>query len=1023
MSMKLVSSPARRDQRPYAKGIKILAEIWKKYKQRLPSKFYLERMLQIADFLFGKKLYQFAFWQGYSLHLLQFSSVAITEIRDVEHFMGCFFPEGFDTDQDTFAMKIRAMHGCALCIFEQEKRHSVLSQKGLCKLLHVLNFIRILMQALQQHEHLCWQLYNASLLMYTVCRYLMTMNCSAQALEYLLWTSISLELSVTLMTAKYLTWIVTLYCAVCHCYYDNQAAVQAELAAMIFKRAAFEARRRPKLMFRVKRKSALKDIPNWLRCLFTLCEVADARDLATVDCIMTVEMIHTLAILLETAAERSHPSPGACEAACEGVKPSSPPLLESSNTELLQRVCEVVDRGLEALAKGVATLLPENCSAIIDSAFMQRFDRLPPSAPSSFPPTSSEGNREEEKCQKKKEEVETKTESDTRASGHTQPSHVFLRATDLHLQLVIIHHRASLKLLQLNAESDLLDRIKNNKVSKALFLMQKASQAFNAEPRTRNETERLLEEAFTLTEKAGVEERKLYISSTPEPPSENRDKGKKEKEDNPPPPPLLLSRTDRSLSFSPAPYNLEGQVCWYQLCGRTAEGINLKVRLGDCSLQGTGTMVPAASGECVLRVEGLEPNQKYVFAVAAYDFQGNLLGNAIGGSTFPLLASLPVPLLYTWAHLAQVAFQTEQYAVAKRACRKLWMHYTYTDPGSLAMQDRLATTGLHVRTLHSSSPPQCRLFLTSIFIETEINIQQRSLYCDSLSDNGPFVWEQEARLAECEHMLVAVDLANWLNDGSAAVQAVVICYGLLAPLIFHQIACLPVVQVLQKCLIVLEENSSILKEEWIENTSKSFMHMIACITYYLSKASRVLRQHQMASVVMGSGSRLLQELYDAELRSGRVNTKAVGSKKDQAAIKGEMKTRLQLRALDYENKKAIASEAALIDDNAIPCPLTGGEDASVLYELISNSTLNDAYPKVMKLRNKVYFIEFSALILQRAVEEGHPDLVLKWGQNMFDLLCRFIFLDNEQLRFADDDALASFESDLAKCNELRESTT
>lgn len=54
---------------------------------------------------------------------------------------------------------------------------------------------------------------------------------------------------------------------------------------------------------------------------------------------------------------------------------------------------------------------------------------------------------------------------------------------------------------------------------------------------------------------------------------------------------------------------------------------------------------------------------------------------------------------------------------------------------------------------------------------------------------------QEARLAECEHMLVAVDLANWLNDGSAAVQAVVICYGLLAPLIFHQIACVPVVQV------------------------------------------------------------------------------------------------------------------------------------------------------------------------------------------------------------------------------------
>lgn len=64
--------------------------------------------------------------------------------------------------------------------------------------------------------------------------------------------------------------------------------------------------------------------------------------------------------------------------------------------------------------------------------------------------------------------------------------------------------------------------------------------------------------------------------------------------------------------------------------------------------------VPAVSGECVLKVEGLEPNQKYVFAVAAYDSQGKLLGDTIGGTTFPLLASMPVPLLSTWAHLAQV---------------------------------------------------------------------------------------------------------------------------------------------------------------------------------------------------------------------------------------------------------------------------------------------------------------------------------------------------------------------------------
>ncbi|CAK6953846.1 cilia- and flagella-associated protein 54-like [Scomber scombrus] len=1253
--MRRVASSTSSDNSSYAKGIKILVEIWRNYKHRLPSKLYQEHMLQIADFLCGIKLYQLALWHGYSLHLLQFSSVNITDITDVDHLMTCFFPEGFDTDQDTLDMKICAMLGCVQCVFELEKGHSILGQKGLCKLLQVLNFIRIMMQAFQQHEHLCWHIYNGSLHIYNICRYLMTMNCSAQALEYLLWASISLELSVPLMTAKYLPWIVTLYCAVCHCYYDNLATVQAEefarralgkindlaeleqqsgvlatretqrafkeasikLAAMMFKRAVFEARKRPKNMFRVKTKSTLKDIPNvpwprnttermlmglfdskaaqflgiletlwdstkrplhtrvsdepelqelvlellsagisilsgyaseqkrddppcmslsamtstsplmdlaitgenkvsfmsavrfikllfqykqpdaftqlagemlqvlsgaegqsyrkaetelavlysfnslqssqrshpredsiingnrhkssvsmsdefiglvdalhksvcgfapevqpdgdlvlevvlflwgkvkvvmqkdqlqnsnfekvdnyhkWVWCLYMLCEVAFAFELATVDCIMTAEMIHTLAILLESAAERNKqthcPANTMCCTICV--------CLQRSSTELLQKVCEVVKRGLEALAKGVATLMPQNCSSITDFALMQKFSPIP--LLTSPRPSSEDGNGGDE-TSKKEKEVETKAESDIKSSRHTQSTCVSLLATDLHLELHIIHCRAFLKLLQLNAvvESDLLDQIKKNKVSKALFLMQKALLVYNSmEPNKNSKTKFLLEEASTLIEKAGVEERKLYMSTTPKAPAENQDKGLKEEKENPPPPPILLSCTDHSLTFTPAPYYREGQVCWYQLCGRAAEGINRKVRLGDYSLPGTGNLVPAVSGECVLRVEGLEPNQKYMFAVAAYNSQGKLLGNSIGETTFPLLASMPTSLLSTWAHLAQMAFQTEQYDVAKRACRELWSHYTFSDPHST--RDRLATTGLHIQTLQHSSPLLCQLFLTSIFIETEINIQQGSLYCDSSSDNGLFIWEQEARLAECERMLVAIDVAMWLSDSSAALQAVVSCYSLLAPLIFHQIACDPVVQVLTKCLIVLEENSALLKQKWTGNTSESLIHMIACITYYLSKvcmhvyALRVLKEPQRASALMDCGRTLLQDVFDAQLQISRVANKAVGVRHSGKVL---------IYLMIYITPRMTRDEM-----NVISRPLTGCEDPAVLYDRISSSTLKDAYQDVMKLRRKAYFIEFAALLIQRTMEEGHTDLVLKWGQTILEFLCR-----------------------------------
>lgn len=66
--------------------------------------------------------------------------------------------------------------------------------------------------------------------------------------------------------------------------------------------------------------------------------------------------------------------------------------------------------------------------------------------------------------------------------------------------------------------------------------------------------------ASSLIDKATVEERKLYLSNTFRDAAENEDSKMKENKDKPPPAPILLSRTDTSLTFAPAPYDLEGQV-------------------------------------------------------------------------------------------------------------------------------------------------------------------------------------------------------------------------------------------------------------------------------------------------------------------------------------------------------------------------------------------------------------------------------------------------------------------------------
>ena len=51
------------------------------------------------------------------------------------------------------------------------------------------------------------------------------------------------------------------------------------------------------------------------------------------------------------------------------------------------------------------------------------------------------------------------------------------------------------------------------------------------------------------------------------------------------------------------------------------------------------------------------------------------------------------------------------------------------------------------------------------------------------------------RLGQCERALVALEVAGWLNEANMALQAVVQCYGLLAPMIYFKIPSIPAIQV------------------------------------------------------------------------------------------------------------------------------------------------------------------------------------------------------------------------------------
>jgi hypothetical protein len=88
-----------------------------------------------------------------------------------------------------------------------------------------------------------------------------------------------------------------------------------------------------------------------------------------------------------------------------------------------------------------------------------------------------------------------------------------------------------------------------------------------------------------------------------------------------------------------------------------------------------------------------------------------------------------------------------------------------------------------------------RKFIECLFISVDIQVKENQIYPDILFDGKIAYPRQIERFKECEKMMVAIDLAGWLNDPQIILQAVVQCYGLVAPLIFYNIPYEPITQV------------------------------------------------------------------------------------------------------------------------------------------------------------------------------------------------------------------------------------
>ncbi|XP_075789877.1 cilia- and flagella-associated protein 54 isoform X3 [Pelodiscus sinensis] len=721
----------------------------------------------------------------------------------------------------------------------------------------------------------------------------------------------------------------------------------------------------------------------WVHLLWIINEVIHSSNIGESNVVVLAEVTLRLTAILENIADSANQSG---KTGNESVFPwqihicDIPEILKKSPTEQLHFAYENLEKAINGMNMSrLMTILPDGKS-ILDTC-----------------------------CTKKNANGQNLNASSAYDDDKPTSGNNFVM--DLHLELIQAQHRVALKLLNMKqgvqmdgknikakspgkdvnylnffTESDIMNKIKKNKLSKAIFLMQKAVLMFPKGSLSSSQ-KKLLEDAFALIQKVEAEQNSLWS---------NMKQATASKKNRIPPPPLLLSRSHCSMTFKPAPFTSDVQVSWYTILGCVAAGSNLKVRLNNHHLPNAGEEIPA-DGKSLLEIKGLEPNEKYMFAVAAYSSDGKLIGDAIGETTKPILAYPPLSATTARTYLTQIAYQTGYYTLAKKAFSPIWNYFVLApsssaDPTIISARNSLTVSQnrLCLDAISQTSPVLLHLFLRSIFIINEINVKEGALFCDSICSNEILYNGQVARLTECERMMVAIELSNWLNDANYVLQAVVQCYGLLAPIIYHKIASVPVLQILIKCLTVLQEVPSSILQRKQTGCYESIQHMIACSSYYTAQVLRSWKEYELALIIINYGKKLLDS---SQTSHGQSKISSIEEMQVETEIQDETpysKKKSQAAAVEKaaENLSALESNLLKLTRPGTGSEVTGQEDPFFLYPIISCWTTKNAFREVMKFRKKSRFLEFFVQVLHKALNEEKFQRILEWTSSAKDFLRR-----------------------------------
>lgn len=189
----------------------------------------------------------------------------------------------------------------------------------------------------------------------------------------------------------------------------------------------------------------------------------------------------------------------------------------------------------------------------------------------------------------------------------------------------------------------------------------------------------------------------------------------------------------------------------------------------------------------------------------------------------------------------QCAYKARVGSIANEASAILWKHFvqpaTPKDSDHI-LEEQLQLHSLNKPLLLTTPTAILRHFIESIIMHAQLTMSQGSLLSDKLCVGGPLKPAQLQRLKLVSKLFTAVQVAGMINDPSLCLQAVVLCFGLVSPMVQHSIVARPLLEVLLYChavLVELPEHALIGSGKDVTGSTASLHHIIAATAYYVGK--------------------------------------------------------------------------------------------------------------------------------------------------------------------------------------------